>query len=517
MTSLKTEKQASLKRVSILLCLSAALIMAMGWGVRGAYGHSTGAAMPGALVSLVICLCAHRPDWWRRTAVFGFLGYLGWAFGGQASYGIIVGYTSGTSFPNVYYGYACLFIVGGIWGGIGAGLLSFGVTKPRSYLNMFIGPLTVIYVTWFFLDKVGLLDWLQQKWSIYDTYWVKSASAFIVGSAYWLIDRKSRPACQLIVLITVAWWLGLGLLTGVLGLHMTPPRSDSWAALLGVTVAIFAYLIKSKNWAGLMLACYGVLAGGIGFACGDFIQMLGRAKWGPIAQYPILQKLPYWTLMEQTFGFIMGLGVAIGFIQLIRGQVAPAVEDKDQGYLNEFAVFCLLVPMMWVNFKKNVHAWIRDGRLVPDYLGLSTAWWAVILSIALVGLVTYALYHNRQSKLALIPNSALGKGQLLFLLVVWFIIVGYFTRVIGGTGSVDGINITSFWLAAFIVSFVVLSADQKGILIAGNPVPATDQSWIPGWRHWLLWAFLPIFLAILTQLTVSLELPIDHQRFNFNR
>ena len=80
--------------------------MAMGWGVRGAYGHSTGAAMPGALVSLVICLCAHRPDWWRRTAVFGFLGYLGWAFGGQASYGIIVGYTSGTSFPNVYYGYA---------------------------------------------------------------------------------------------------------------------------------------------------------------------------------------------------------------------------------------------------------------------------------------------------------------------------------------------------------------------------------------------------------------------------
>ncbi|MBT18406.1 hypothetical protein CMK17_00170, partial [Candidatus Poribacteria bacterium] len=308
--------------------------MAMGWGVRGAYGHSTGAAMPGALVSLVICLCAHRPDWWRRTAVFGFLGYLGWAFGGQASYGIIVGYTSGTSFPNVYYGYACLFIVGGIWGGIGAGLLSFGVTKPRSYLNMFIGPLTVIYVTWFFLDKVGLLDWLQQKWSIYDTYWVKSASAFIAGSAYWLIDRKSRPACQLVVLITVAWWLGLGLLTGVLGLHMTPPRSDSWAALLGVTVAIFAYLIKSKNWAGLMLACYGVLAGGIGFACGDFIQMLGRAKWGPIAQYPILQKLPYWTLMEQTFGFIMGLGVAIGFIQLIRGQVAPAVEDKDQGYLN---------------------------------------------------------------------------------------------------------------------------------------------------------------------------------------
>ena len=179
-----------------------------------------------------------------------------------------------------------------------------------------------------------------------------------------------------------------------------------------------------------MLACYGGLAGGIGFSCGDFIQMLGRAKWGPIAQYPILQKLPYWTLMEQTFGFIMGLGVAIGFIQLIRGQVAPAVEDKDQGYLNEFAVFCLLVPMMWVNFKKNVHAWIRDGRLVPDYLGLSTAWWAVILSMAQVGLVIYALYHNRQSKLALIPNSALGKGQLLFLLVVWFIITVWLPRPI---------------------------------------------------------------------------------------
>ena len=35
---------------------------------------------------------------------------VGWAFGGQMSYGRIIGYTASSSLPDVFYGYACLFI-----------------------------------------------------------------------------------------------------------------------------------------------------------------------------------------------------------------------------------------------------------------------------------------------------------------------------------------------------------------------------------------------------------------------
>ena len=65
--------------------------MSVGWGVRGDYGHEAGARIPGC-------------------------GAIGWAFGGQMSYGRIVGYTAAASFQDVTYGYGSLFVVGGLWG-----------------------------------------------------------------------------------------------------------------------------------------------------------------------------------------------------------------------------------------------------------------------------------------------------------------------------------------------------------------------------------------------------------------
>ena len=55
-----------------------------------------------------------------------------------------------------------------------------------------------------------------------------------------------------------------------------------------------------------MLIFYGTLAGGIGFVIGEFIQALGKAKWGPIGQFSALQEFGYWTIMEQTLGGEIG-------------------------------------------------------------------------------------------------------------------------------------------------------------------------------------------------------------------
>ncbi len=87
--------------------------MSLGWGIRGDYGHEAGAMIPGAMLGLSICLASGREDWWRRAALMGACGAIGWAFGGQMSYARITGYTAGSSLLDVFYGYGCLFVIGG--------------------------------------------------------------------------------------------------------------------------------------------------------------------------------------------------------------------------------------------------------------------------------------------------------------------------------------------------------------------------------------------------------------------
>ncbi|MHC4542094.1 MAG: hypothetical protein ACYS74_20285 [Planctomycetota bacterium] len=119
--------------------LLSGLAMSVGWGFRGDYGHEAGAMVPGALLGLAICLASGRQDWWRRSTIMAMCGAIGWAFGGQMSYGRVIGYTASSSLPDVAYGYASLFLIGGLWGGIGAAILSLSVTESRSYLERFAG------------------------------------------------------------------------------------------------------------------------------------------------------------------------------------------------------------------------------------------------------------------------------------------------------------------------------------------------------------------------------------------
>ena len=515
------------------LCIAAALIMGMGWGIRGAYGHTSGAAMPGALVAMVVGLCAMRPDWWRRVAIFGLAGGVGWSFGGQASYGILVGYTTGDYLPSTYYGFACLFVVGALWGGIGAGFLGIAMTSPRSFLSALVGPLLFMYCVWFLLDKSGVLeDWTRQLreltflktyWIRKDgdevpsnflasSYWVKAGSALVVGTLYWVLRRKERSAARFLILLAVGWWLGMLLLIGVLGLRMTPPRSDGWAGCLGVWLALLFHFSRTDNRAARMLSFYGLLAGGIGFACGDFVQMLGRARWGPIGQYEFLLEADYWTAMEKTFGFVMGWGVGLGALRLVRSGLAVAPEDQHGSCLNEFSVFYLLVVIPWVNLKKNVLRWVEGEHIPSTHFGLPTTAWAVALALLPVGLLLYHLYRHRRSTVPLLPSTALGKAQLLFVFLLGTLLLGYMMGAIAA-GAGPKTNIIFFWLMAVGALVLVLRVQEEAGRRPSPDLPASDATWKLGPRHWLLWLAVPLFLLFLARLTMMHGLDPQHYRF----
>jgi len=117
----------AIKTNSVVVSALASSAMAYGWGYRGIVGHEGGAMVPGAMLGMALCLGSGRPDWYRRAAVAGLLGAVGWAWGGSLSYMEHTLYAVSDSFPDVLYGYTMLFFLGALWAGIGGGVLGLAI------------------------------------------------------------------------------------------------------------------------------------------------------------------------------------------------------------------------------------------------------------------------------------------------------------------------------------------------------------------------------------------------------
>ena len=496
----------------------AGLAMSLGWGIRGDYGHEAGAMIPGALVGLAVCLASGREDWRRRVSIMAMCGAIGWAFGGQMSYGRIIGYTASSSLLDVFYGYASLFIIGGLWAGIGSAILALSVTQPASSLERFARPLVILGLVWLVMSLSGVTPWLSDKWSLNDTDWVGALSALMVAGLCGFMFPSHRPACDLIAILAAGWWTGYLVLTGLLGLHMTPPRSDNWAGCAGLFAALVVYLRGKRDRTAVTLAGYGFLIGGIGFVLGDFLNMLGRGQWGPIGRYEILHGLDYWKWMEQSFGLIMGLGVGVAFLRGIRMRLAPGVEDCGKGWLRVVALAFLLVVMMWANLSKNVTNWLKQNSIPQDVLGVDSRWWFLLVGALLSIAVIVAILRQRRGRLALTPSSDFGRAQLLFLMVLWVPVVGALTQAMPGMSN-RGVFLVhlSFWITAGLCSLIVLCLSEKAEPGGMGLQPASDPSWRWGRRFWVLLGFMPLLVFVVAYMTVTSHdgaLPGSQSRFS---
>jgi hypothetical protein len=494
------------------------LAMSVGWGFRGDYGHEAGAMVPGALLGLAICLASGRPDWWRRSTIMAFCGAVGWAFGGQMSYGKITGYTASSSFPDVAYGYGCLFLIGALWAGIGSAILALSITQSRSYLERFAGPLAALWLVWFAMDLSGLTGWLVERWYLNDTDWFAALSALLVAGVYAAIVPRSRPACFFIVLLAGGWWAGYVILTGLLRLHMTPPRSDNWAGCVGLFTAILFYLIHKKNRAALQITLFGFLAGGVGFAVGDFFNMLGRAQWGPIGRFEALHGLDYWKWMEQLFGLIMGIGVGMAFLRHLRAKLIPPAEDQSDGNLNTVGLLFLLIIMVWANLHKNVLNWTKGSHIPENLFGVPAEWWFLLVGLILSAMILVAII--RRQGLPFAPAGDFGQGQLLFLIILWIAIVGAFMQAFPGMAGrgVFFVHVT-FWITGGICSLIVLGLSGKSTPRPEAQISSSDRFFGSGKRYWISWLLVPVLIFLLAYLTVSSHretLSGSHLRFTKN-
>jgi hypothetical protein len=440
----------------MLRALWVALSLSIGWGIRGNFGHEYGAMIPGALASLAGVLVSRRSDWLGRSACFGFLGALGWSFGGSISYMQVIGYTHSGHSSSVLYGSACLFVIGFLWasmGGAGAVLPAF---LSRERLAEFFVPLTVVFVGWVVQD-LAIAKWFAGDSAFrqnsplywYDTNWV--AVLVAIGAILLLAAARRRIdfASSLILHMAVGWWMAFLLLVNLLGWRMTPPRGDSWAGCVGMVVGMWIFFQRKKLAGVTAASLISGFIGGFGFATANALKLVGIASG---------KDTNWHSLLEQSYGFINGIGLAVAIFWAAR--LAPRIGEEPPlpKWMTAYAAGFLLLVIPYVNFSKNPEVWVK-ARAMPEMLyGISAnAWFALaFLGLAAAFVLVVVVHWQRPGGIGILNVSSTAMAQLIYLILLWTMVIGNFERALPSFAPVRLVTEGIIFLNAVLCTMGIL-------------------------------------------------------------
>jgi hypothetical protein len=231
--------------------LMPAVVMSLGWGLRGYIGGGPlGAMIPGALVTLILCqYLGYRA---HAAAVVVAFGAIGIGFVGEETYGQTLGLLR--SRDTFWWGLMGTTLKGAVWGLLGGAVLGLGfIAKQISARQLALVLLCL------FAGVIVGIHFINQPKLIY----------------------FSDP--------------------------VNKPRDESWAGFFLAALVLLAYLrVAAPQLVDIpaRFALYGLVGGGIGFGAGSLLLAL-RFRVPEAWHW-----LPYWKFMEFAFGFL--LGAALG-------------------------------------------------------------------------------------------------------------------------------------------------------------------------------------------------------------
>jgi hypothetical protein len=216
---------------------------------------------------------------------------------------------------------------------------------------------------------------------------------------------------------------------------MTPPRGDNWAGILGMTAGALVYLVRSgmRPVAHAMLVCG--FFGAFGFSTATFLKLV-EVRYVPESLSYLFGESGWQTnwhsILEQTYGFFNGVGVAVAMAYLARRLPPTSDAPATRRWTEVAAVSFILLAITYVNVIKDVSTWINlNPPAIPAALyGVPSALWFKLGYALLAAAVAVLLIRHLRSRIALVPLSWLGKGQLLYVVLLWWIVIGNLMRAI---------------------------------------------------------------------------------------
>lgn len=265
----------------------------MAWGIRGQYGHETGAMIAGLLLSATLTLLCGG----TRLSGFDALRAVAWGtiamgFGGSMTYGQTVGLTHDPELVGhrdaLLWGMLGLAIKGGLWIGFGGVFLGMGLGgkryRPLEMLAVMVGLLMLCWLGIQLLNEP--FDPAQRR----------------LPRWYFSDDWRWEPGASL------------------------KPRREVWGGMLFAWLGLMSYVrYRRQDILGFRLGWWGLLGGALGFPLGQCLQ--AYHAWHPeifhagiwIQVDPLIN---WWNWMETTFGAVMGAVLGLG-LWLNRDSIRP--------------------------------------------------------------------------------------------------------------------------------------------------------------------------------------------------
>lgn len=273
----------------------------MGWGIRGQYGHETGAMIAGVLLGFVLVLLFIPHAGSLRGARAVALTAVGIAFGGSMTYGQTIGLTHNPFFVGNWaafrWGMLGLFLKGGIWFGFAGAFLGIGLGgkrwRPLEMLILLLAMMGLIFVGLRVLNRP------------FDPAHRILPPLYFSSDWYW--QPNAGPELK--------------------------PRPEVWGGLLFALIGLTAYAQWGRrDRLARNLTGVGFLVGGLGFSLGQCIQAFhgwNRELFHSGPLQTIGTYTNWWNMMETTFGAIGGGGLALGLWWNRHLIPDEHVEDED--------------------------------------------------------------------------------------------------------------------------------------------------------------------------------------------
>lgn len=267
----------------------------MAWGIRGQYGHESGAMLAGLLMgfALMLLFCRRANSLAAARAVALCTVAIG--FGGSETYAQSVGLTKDPEFVGnwaaLQWGLLGLAIKGLVWVGFAGVFLGIGLGGVRyRSREMFLVMLGLLA-----LHLLGVRLFNRP----FDADIGITPPIFFSFDGHWATDEF---------------------------LARKPPRREMWGGLLAALAGLLAYtrFVRGDRLAWRM-GWWAILGGAIGFPLAQSLQ--AWQAWNPeFFSTGFAAKINWWNFMETGFGCFMGAVLGLG-LWLNRRRIAlPARE-----------------------------------------------------------------------------------------------------------------------------------------------------------------------------------------------
>lgn len=416
-----TESKIERSHYPIWMCLLVPMLAGgLGWGIRGQFGHESGAMVPGVLIGLTIAVLIVPSAGALRMARFAALAAVGFSFGGSMTYGQTLGLSQNVPIRETAYWWGMLgtTIKGGIWVALAGAFMGIGLSRRRYGVLETVALMLVMIVLWF----VGV-------WALncpLDAAGMKVPEIYF--SDYW---NMGKPGWK--------------------------PRMELWGGLAFALVGLLAYLAAiRRDGRAVALSIIGLIVGGVGFTSGQMLQ--AYCAWhSPWPNAELARYVNAWKVMEVTFGLVAGLGMAIGCL-LLYGRRDHG-DSEDESVLSPATEIVLFLLMAMAMFAWNVRSYgsldiVADVALtmgvIPIACIIGGRIWSyfgatlyVVIAIAARTCLSAADKGTLDSGTAADLLFALPLG-IMFLTGLWAMYRG--DRFITGRSTIGVVCVISIWV-----------------------------------------------------------------------